>query len=66
MKDLQRKLSLKEKELVAISEKTSRLEMEKEQLDDKLHTIKEAEAWDKMSPRSSIQGEMFSPLVSEY
>jgi hypothetical protein len=66
MKELQKKLSQKEKEFVALSEKTSRLEMEKDQLEDKLHTIKEAEAWEKMSPRNSIQGEPFSPFGRRY
>lgn len=65
IKELQRKLSAKDRELISIQEKNARVEMEKEQLDDKLKRIKEADAWEKMSPRSSVTGEPFSPFVSE-
>ena len=56
---------MKKRELITIQEKCAHVEMEKEQLEDKLKRIKVAESWEKMSPRSSIAGEPFSPLVSE-
>ena len=56
---------MKDRELITIKEKCAHVEMEKERLEDKLKRIKMAESWEKMSPRSSIAGEPFSPLVSE-
>ena len=55
---------MKDRELIAIQEKCAHVEMEREQLEDKLKRIKVAESWEKMSPRSSITGEPFSPFVS--
>lgn len=56
---------MKDRELITFQEKCAHVEMEKEQLEDKLKRIKAAESWEKMSPRSSITGEPFSPYVSE-
>ena len=63
IKRLKKGLEQKDREMGELSEKFSKTVMEKEQLSEKLKQIKEAESWDKMSPKALDQGEPFTPLV---
>jgi hypothetical protein len=56
LKSKERELHQKEQELAAMTRKASVVTAEKEQIEEKLKRLQEAESWQKMSPRAATPG----------
>ena len=56
LKSKERELHQKEQELAAVARKAAVVRAEKEQVEEKLKRMQEAESWQKMSPRASTPG----------